>query len=79
MMRDLTVEQYRTVWPKWNGSVLTQLAKELPSDTLQNLMEGQPGSRTDHPTECSPLLFPSKWLNYTTYVKYSVHNRMPQQ
>ena len=31
-MRNLAVEQYHTVQPKWNGLALTQLGRKLPSE-----------------------------------------------
>ena len=34
MMRDLRVEQYHMVGPKWHGSVLTQWRRNLASEAL---------------------------------------------
>ena len=57
--------------PNWEGNYQVM--------TSWNLMGRWPGRRMDHATECSLSLLPSKWLYYTTYVKCSAHDRIPQQ
>ena len=56
MMRDLTVEQYHTVYAEWKESALTRPGREVSTKVSYDHL----GRRMDYASKFPPLLLPSK-------------------
>ena len=72
-MRNLAMEQYCTVWPKWNGSVLNQLGRQLPNEASWNLMDDTQGEGWTQQQAHHHSYLVSDYL--IIYVKTGHHNK----